>query len=370
MIKMFDPTIDYKLHKNEYDSAIQSVLDSGMFIMGPEIKLLEEKLANFCHVKYAITVSNGTDALMIALMALDIGPGDEVITVPFTWISSAEVICILGAIPVFVDIDPKTYNMDVSKLENKITSKTKAIIPVSLYGQMADLEEINKIAEKYGIPVVEDGAQSFGSEQNGHKSCSCFYNSNKISCTSFFPSKPLGCYGDGGCCFTNDDFLATKIKSIRTHGGVERFKHNYVGTNGRLNTIQAAILLVKLKYFEDGLGKRINNAAKYNKLLSKNVIVPYVLSKNKHIYGQYTINVGKDKRDGLIQHLKENGIQASIFYPVAIHLQNVFKKYGYKKGDFPISEKICEEILSIPCFPELSDNDVNKVIKSINNFLE
>lgn len=368
-IKMYNPVIDYHNHKDEYDKAIFDVVESGQFIMGPQVKLLEEKLANFCNVNYCVTVSNGTDALMIALMSLGIGPGDEVITVPFTWISTAEVIGIIGATPVFVDIDEKTYNMDAKLLEEKITKKTKAIIPVSLYGRMANFDEITKISIKYGIPVIEDGAQSFGAEINGNKSCSCYLPTMVIGCTSFFPSKPLGAYGDGGACFTNDEMLYNKMRAIRTHGGIERFKHSYIGTNGRMNTIQAAVLLVKLKYFEQSLVDRIENAKFYNKELKKieGIIVPEKEENERHIYGQYTLNVG-EYRDELVKYLKEIGIGCGIFYPISLHTQIAFSKYGYKKGDFPITEKICNEVVSLPVYGGLTNNEIIRIIKIITDF--
>ncbi len=371
-IKMFDPTIDYHTHQEEYDKAISTVLNHGRFIMGPEIQQLESQLSSFCGAKHCITVSNGTDALMIALMTLNIGPEDEVITVPFTWISTAEVICILGAKVVFVDINPITYTMDPSKLEDKITSKTKAIIPVSLYGQMADLEKINKIANKYGVPIVEDGAQSFGARQNDYMSCSCQLNMCKIGCTSFFPSKPLGCYGDGGACFTNDDELAHKMKAIRTHGGTERFKHEYVGTNGRMNTIQASILLVKMKYFDKSLDRRYRNAQIYNQKFKTlmGIGIPYVCKENHHIYGQYTILLENNEiRNKLKEYLKERGIESGIFYPISIHTQKAFDKFEYKEGDFFWSEDNCQRVLSLPCYPELGSKDIEYICEVINKFI-
>lgn len=373
LIKMYDPTIDYKNHKDEYDYEISQILNSGKFIMGPQVYQIESKLSNFCNVKHCVTVSNGTDALMIALMALGVGIDDEVITTPFTWISTAEVICILGAKPVFIDIDPMTYNIDVSKIEEKITSKTKAIIPVSLYGQMADLEEINKIATIYDIPIIEDGAQSFGAKQNNYMSCGSTLRMCKIGCTSFFPSKPLGCFGDGGACFTNDDELAVKLKAIRTHGGTERFKHTYVGMNGRMNTIQAGVLNVKIKYFEDNIKLRQRNANIYNNIFKnhKTITTPYIQEKNIHAYGQYTIKLdSKDRRDGLKKYLLKNNIESGIFYPISIHTQKAFEKYEYKDNDFPISEEICNRVLSLPCYPELDTEQIEKVARFVLNFFD
>ena len=244
-MEFIDLKKQYQLYKEEIDAAIHRVLDHGCYIMGPEIKELEEKLGRYIGVKHAISVSSGTDSLFLALMALGVGPGDEVITTPFTWIASSEVIGLVGAKPVFVDIEPDTFNMDPEKIERAITPKTKAILPVSLFGQMADLTKINAIAANLGLAVIEDGAQSFGATQNGKKSC----NASIIGSTSFFPAKPLGCYGDGGMVFTNDDALADKMRAIRTHGGQKRHHHPYLGTNARLDTIQAGILLAKFPYF-------------------------------------------------------------------------------------------------------------------------
>ena len=266
-IQMYDPKREYKTHKKDIDNAIQNVLNHGLFINGPEIKQLEKDLASFVNVKHCISISNGTDALKVALLALDIKPNDEVITVAHSWISTVEVISIINAIPVFTDIEDETFNLDPEKLEETILKckNPKAIIVVSLYGQIPDFDTINHIATKYNLPVIEDGAQSFGALYNGKRSCSL----TTIGTTSFFPSKPLGCYGDGGACFTNDDHLAFKIRAIKNHGGVKRFHHKYVGLNARLDTIQAAILNIKLKYFEDSLKKRNECAYYYSTKLKK-----------------------------------------------------------------------------------------------------
>ncbi len=370
--KMYNPTRDYLKHKTEYDQSIQEVLMTGNFIMGRQVFDLEKCLGQYVNVKHAISVASGTDALLIALMALDVGYGDEVITVPFTWISTAEVIALLGAKAVFVDIEATTYNMDPKKMMERVTDKTKAIIPVSLYGQIADLEEMNRLLQEKGlhIPIIEDGAQSFGAEQNGHKSCSCPYENTVIGCTSFFPSKPLGCYGDGGCCFTNDDELANKIRAIRTHGGTERFKHKYVGINGRLDTLQAAILLVKMKYFDESLAKRKRNAEMYNSVLKDKVIVPYTQDKNQHCYGQYTIRCkSQEERDRLQKELKDKGVMTSIFYPVCVHTQEAFDKWEYREGDFPIGENMANCVLSLPVYGDLDNQEINNVIEAISRFV-
>jgi UDP-2-acetamido-2-deoxy-ribo-hexuluronate aminotransferase len=313
-------------------------------------------------VKHAITVSSGTHSLEIALRALGIGPGDEVISVAFTWISSAEVIGLVGAKPVFVDIEPVGFNLDVSKLEKAITPRTKAIMPVSLFGQMPDYAAVNAIAAKHGIPVIEDGAQSFGATQNGKQSCSV----TLIGSTSFFPAKPLGCYGDGGAVFTNDDALAGKIKAIRTHGGEKRHHHTMIGTNGRFDTLQAAVLLGKLPHFAWEVAERNRIGARYSDLLRDVCVVPEVLPGNTHVYAQYTIRV-KD-RDGLGAKLKELGIPTAVYYPKCLHEQPVFAGTS-AWGDLPESEKASREVISLPMHPYLSEADQNQVVEAVKKSL-
>lgn len=375
---MYDPTSDYQHHKIEYDSAIQNVLNHGNFILGPEIEKLETQLASYVGAKYCITVSSGTLALMIALMALDIGNGDEVITTAFTWISTAEVIAILGAIPVFVDIDPTNYLLDIDQIRSRITAKTKAIIPVSLYGMMPDMDKLNQLGEKYGIPIIEDAAQSFGSIFRGHHSCSCHWQMNRISCTSFFPSKPLGCYGDGGACFTNDGELAMRLKAIRNHGGIRRFEHNFIGTNARFDTLQGAILLIKLKYFDENLVYRLHNVELYHRglqHLKNHIILPKIPAdenKSKSVFAQYTIRLSnREIRDALRKYLDDNQIDTGIFYQVPLHLQNIFiTKYGTAKGDLPITEQIADEVLSLPCYPDLREIDIKNIIRVVCDFFQ
>lgn len=347
----------YQNYKKAIDARIQKVLDHGQYIMGPEVYELEEILADYVGVKHCITVSSGTHSLEIALRALGVGPGDEVITVPFSWISSAEVILLVGATPVFVDIEYSTFNMDASKLEDAITENTKAIIPVSLFGQMPVLETIHSIAQKYDIAVIEDGAQSFGATQNGKRSC----GTTLIGSTSFFPAKPLGCYGDGGALFTDDDSLAEIMRAIRTHGGVRRHHHTHVGTNGRFDTMQAAVLLGKWPGFEEEVQKRGEIGARYSELLSDHFTTPKILDGNTHVYAQYTIRVDEEKRDEIASGLKESGIPVGIYYPKCFHEQPVFEHLGYKYGDFSISEKASREVLSLPMHPLLT-NDEQKVI--------
>ena len=352
----------YKLYKEEIDVAIHSVLDKSNYIMGEEIQELEKSLEKFTGAKYAITCSSGTDALLLAMMALDIKPGDEIITTPFTFIATAETIALMGAVPVFVDIDEKTYNIDTSKIEEKITNKTKAIMPVSLYGQPADIDAIESIAEKNNLKVIIDGAQSFGSTYKDKTDS----NLGDISITSFFPAKPLGCFGDGGAVFTNDEELANKMKSLRVHGQSKRYHHKYIGMGGRLDTIQAAILNVKLKYYKKDLALRQEVAAKYTqKLKDKELILPFVSNKATSSWAQYSIRV--KNRDKQQTRLKEFGIPTAVHYPVPLHLQECFEYLGYKKGDFSISEVVSDEIMSLPMNPYLSDENIKFISESIIN---
>ncbi len=347
-------------YKKEIDKQIAEVLDSSMYIGGEKVTLLEEKLAEFSGSKKAIVCSSGTDALLLSLMALGIKNGDEVITTPFTFIATAEVIVLLGATPVFVDIDEKTYNIDPKKIEEKITKNTKALLPISLYGQPADMDEINQIAKKYDIKVIEDGCQSFGATYKDKKSC----NLSDIGCTSFFPSKPLGCYGDGGAVFTNDEELAKKIKMLLNHGQNKRYKHKYIGINGRLDTIQAAVLLVKLKYFQNEVKQREEIGKRYTKLLKdSDIITPYVKSDRSSVYAQYSIRV--KNRDEVISRLNKQGIPTAVHYPMPLHLQECFGHLGYKEGDFEVAEKVSKEIMSLPMSPFLDKKDQDSIVKEL-----
>lgn len=351
----------HELYKDEIESAIIKVARKCNFIMGDEITQLEENLQKYLGVKHAITCSNGTDALLLALMALGIGSGDEVITTPFTFIATSEMIALVGAKPVFVDIDEKTYNIDADKIESAITSKTKAILPVSLYGQPADMDEISKIAKKHNLKVIVDGAQSFGATFNGVKDLAL----GDIATTSFFPAKPLGCYGDGGAVFTNDDILAQKLKSLRIHGQSKRYHHQYIGIGGRLDTIQAAVLLVKLSHYEKDLSLRQSVATKYTKALNgKNLILPYVDSRTTSAWAQYSVRV--KNRDEVQARLKDAGIPTAVHYPMPLHLQECFAYLGYKKGDFPISEIVSNEIMSLPMNPYVSDNEIGFIMEYID----
>ena len=366
-MQFIDLKAQYLSYKAEIDSAMATVLDHGHFIMGPEIAELEAKLSEYVGVKHCLTVSSGTHSLEIALRALGIGPGDEVVTVPFTWISTSEVVCLVGATPRFVDIDPKSFCMDVSQLEAAITPRTKAILPVSLFGQMPDYAKIRAIADRHGIVVMEDGAQSFGAtraDTDGTcRSCSCKWT--QIASTSFFPAKPLGCYGDGGALFTNDDTLAAKMKAIRTHGGERRHYHTLIGTNGRFDTLQAAVVLAKLPFFEAEVKKRSEVGERYAKLLagSPNIVVPVVAAGNTSVWAQYTIRI--QHRDEIAAKLKERGVPTAVYYPKCLHEQPVFASLGYKWGDFPEAERASREVLSLPMSPFLTEADQDLVVNTL-----
>jgi UDP-2-acetamido-2-deoxy-ribo-hexuluronate aminotransferase len=352
----------HKLIGDKINARIQKVMDHGQFILGPEVDELEQKLAEFTGSKHCVTVSSGTDSLLIALMALGVGAGDEVITVPYTWISTAEVIALLGAKPVFVDIRPDTWNMDETQVESMITEKTKAIMPVSIYGQCPDMDAINAIAEKYNLPVIEDGAQSFGATYKGKKSC----NLSTIGSTSFFPSKPLGCYGDGGALFTNDDEMAEKFCWIRVHGQERKHHHPILGLNGRMDTLQAAILLEILEVFPIEVQKRENLGQTYSTYLSdiEGITTPKIGEYNTSVYAQYTIL--SEQREEIRQYLKVNDIPSVSYYSVPLHLQALFNHLGYNKGEFPVAEKVANQCLSLPMSPYLAQEDQARVIDLIS----
>lgn len=383
LIPFIDLKAQYAVLRDEVNARIQRVLDHGQYIMGPEVKQLEDRLAEYVGVKHCITTSSGTDTLLIAMMALGIGPGDEVITTPFTFIATGEMIALLGAKPVFVDIDPRTYNIDPAKIEAAITPKTKAIIPVSLYGQCMDSDAINAIAEKRGLPVIEDGAQSFGATYKGRRSCGF----SAVGSTSFFPTKPLGCYGDGGALFTNDDALAKAMREIRVHGQDRRYHHPRIGVNGRLDTLQAAILLAKLERFDWEVERRKAIGARYTELLlaatdtlenTRNdkenfralpcdsvakIITPYIEPHNTSVYAQYTIQL--DDRDAVIAQLNAQGIPTAVHYPVPLHLQPAFTGHGYQEGDFPVAEAAARRVISLPMGPDLDEEDQARTAKAV-----
>ncbi|WP_180074663.1 DegT/DnrJ/EryC1/StrS aminotransferase family protein [Acinetobacter sp. YH12116] len=358
MIEFIDLKAQQSRIKAEIDAGIQRVLAHGQYILGPEVTELEEKLAAYVGAKYCITCANGTDALQIAQMAFGIGPGDEVITPGFTYIATAETVAVLGATPVYVDVNPKTYNLDVEKLEAAITPRTKAIIPVSLYGQCADFDAINAIATKYNIPVIEDAAQSFGATYKGRKSC----NLSAVACTSFFPSKPLGCYGDGGAIFTNDEELAKVIRQIARHGQDRRYHHIRVGVNSRLDTIQAAILLPKLEILDDEMQARQKVADVYNQLFKQAGIhtTPYLEPHNTSAWAQYTIQV--DNRAEVQEKLKAQGIPTAVHYPIPLNKQPAVADVN---AMLPVGDVIAEKVMSLPMHPYMSEHDINFVVQGL-----
>jgi UDP-2-acetamido-2-deoxy-ribo-hexuluronate aminotransferase len=349
----------YQKYKIDIDKKIQSILNKSNYILGEEVEELEQKLSEFTGSKYSICCSSGTDALLLSLMALNIKAGDEIITTTFTWISTAETIALLKAKPVFVDIEPDTFNIDANLIENVITKKTKAIMVVSLFGQPADMDYIQSIASKYNLKVIIDGAQSFGSTYKNKLDS----NLGDISITSFFPSKPLGCYGDGGAVFTNNYEYSKKIKMLRVHGQTKRNHHKYVGIGGRLDTIQGAVLLAKLPHLSKELLNRQKVANHYSKALSEILRIPIIKPERTSVWAQYTIKI--TNRNILQKKLKKHGIPTSIFYPVPLHLQECFKYLNYKKGDFKISEKISKEVLSLPMNPFLTKDQINYITSKI-----
>ncbi len=343
--------------RESIDRRLAAVLDHGRYILGPEVSELEEELSEFVGCKHTIGVSSGTDSLLIALMALEIGPGDEVITVPYTWISTAEVIALAGATPVFVDIDPDTWNMDPDELKSAITDKTKAIMPVGIYGQTADMTAINRIAQEAGgIPVIEDAAQSFGATHHGKQSGGL----GTIGSTSFFPSKPLGGYGDGGAIFTDDDGLAEKMRWIHLHGQSGKNHHPVLGLNGRLDSMQAAVVLAKLEIFEEEIDLRGEVGENYSRLLADAPVTPPVVAQgNTSVYAQYTIL--SKSRDQIQARLGEENIPSVAYYSVPLHLQPVFDALGHQVGDFPVTEKVAALGLSLPMSPYVKPSDQERI---------
>ncbi len=335
------------------------MLEHGQYILGAETVELEKKLAEYVGAKHCIGAASGTDTLLIALMAYGIGPGDEVITSPFTFIATGEMIALAGAKPVFVDIDARTYNLDPKLIEAAITPRTKAIMPVALYGQCADMNALNAIARKHGIPVIEDAAQSFGARYHGKRSCAL----SEIGSTSFFPSKPLGCYGDGGAVFTDDAELANLLRSIRNHGsGADRYDNVRIGLNSRLDTIQAAILIEKLRILDDETDKRQDVVRRYNDGLKDVAIAPEVLDGCVSTWAQYTIRIGKGRRDAVAEALKAQGIPTAIYYPKPLHQQTAYRDYPSAGNGLPISDAVAKEVLSLPMHPYLAADLQDRII--------
>jgi len=366
-MKLLDLNAQYQLIKKEIDKTIHDVINRSDFMLGKDLTELEKDIAKYCQAKYAVGLNSGSDALLFALRAYNIGPGDEVIVPTFTFIATAEVVVLQGAKPAFVDIDPKTYNIDPAKIEEKINKKTKAIIPVHLYGQPADMDSIMNIAKKHNLIVIEDAAQAIGAEYKGKKVCSIGH----VGCLSFFPAKNLGAYGDAGMIVTNDEISAKKIKMLRNHGQTKKYYYEFIGDSSRLDNLQAAILRVKLKYIDQWNEQRIEKAQKYNELLKdSDVIIPYTLPKTKTVYQQYTIRV--KNRDELQKKLREKGIPTAVHYPLSLHLQPAFQNLnlGYQKGDFPESETACQEVLSLPIYPELEFQQITDIFNTLTDLIK
>ena len=362
-MEFVDLKAQYRRRKAHIDARIAAVLEHGRFILGPEVGELEERLAARTETRHCIGCASGTDALLMALMALGIGPGDEVITTPFTFFATGEMITMVGARPVFVDIDPVTYNIDPALIEEAVTSRTKAILPVSLYGQPAEMDAINEIADGHGLAVIEDAAQSFGAVYKGRHSGSL----STMGCTSFFPSKPLGCYGDGGACFTNDDDLAGALRELRNHGQSARYRHTRIGINGRLDTLQAAVLLAKLEIFDEELTARAEVADKYTALLHHAVQTPRILPDRSSAWAQYTIEV--PERAAVEEALQAAEIPTAVHYPLPLHLQSVYAELAadsaWKRGSLPVAEAAAERVLSLPMHPYLEPAQVEQIAEAV-----
>lgn len=360
-IQMVDTKNQYLKIKNEIDEAINEVINSTQFIQGPAVKNFEKNIEKYLNAKHAIGCASGTDALQIAMMALDIKQGDEILTTPFTFVATTETIALLGAVPVYVDIDPATYNIDVNKIESSITPATKAIMPVHLYGQPCDMDPIMDIARKHNLYVIEDAAQAMGAEYNDKKICTI----GDIGCISFYPSKNLGAFGDGGMITTDNDEIADKLRMIIAHGSKRKYYHEILGVNSRLDSIQAAILNVKLKFLDEYCEARFNAAMKYNKYFDGLFNTPFIMKNVKHIFHQYSLRV--KNRDKMMEFLKDNGIPTMIYYPVPLHLQEAYK-YNYKSGDYPVSEEIAGDIISLPIHTELTDDQIDYIASKVIEF--
>ncbi len=365
-VPLLDLKAQFTAIEDEVRAAMDRVLETQQFIMGPEVTALEREVAEYSQCRFGIGVSSGTDALLVALMALDIGPGDEVVTTPYTFFATAGSIARLGARPVFVDIDPRTYNIDPAGIEAVITARTKAIMPVHLFGQMADMDPIMEIAGRHGLYVIEDAAQAIGAEYRGRRAGSIGH----MGCFSFFPSKNLGAFGDGGMVVTDDAALAERIDILRKHGSKPKYYHQYVGGNFRLDALQAAILRVKLKYLDEWTSARQRNAALYRRLFADvdmQVGLPWDAGYGRHIYNQFVIRLAQ--RDKCVEHLRAQQIGCEIYYPVPLHMQECFADLGYTRGDFPASEGAALETLAIPICPDLTQTHIQTVVASIQHFV-
>lgn len=372
-IQMVDLKSQYHKIKDEIDANVLKVIESSAYINGPAVKDFQQHLEEYLRVKHVIPCGNGTDALQVAMMALDLKPGDEVITTPFTFIATVEVVGLLGLTPVFVDVEADTFNMDVRQLEAAITPKTKAIVPVHLFGQCCNMQEICKIAEKYGLAVIEDNCQAIGAEvMIDNYPLQKSGTLGTIGCTSFFPSKNLGCYGDGGALFTNDDELDYKIRGIVNHGMFTRYYHDMIGVNSRLDSMQAAILDVKLKHLDEYIAARQQAAQYYNKAFANHpkIAIPTTASYSTHVFHQYTLKLKDVDRYRLIENMKEAGVPVMIYYPVPLHLQKAFAHLHYEKSDFPVAESLCDCVVSLPMHTELDEEQLQYITENFLKFVE
>jgi dTDP-4-amino-4,6-dideoxygalactose transaminase len=369
-VPLCDLQAQYRKIEPRIVEALARVLASGQVILGPEVAALEDEVAAYCGSAHGVGCSSGTDALLLALCALGVGPGDEVIVPPFTFFASASTVCRAGARPVFVDIDPVTYNLDPLQVESKITGRTRAVMAVHLYGQCADMEPLWQIAERHGLPIVEDAAQAIGAEYGGKRAGSL----GTIGCFSFYPSKNLGAYGDAGLCVTDEAALAARMKGLRVHGMEPKYYHKEVGWNARLDALQAAILRVKLPYLEEWTEGRRQAAARYDGLIEEHHLSgflgrPVRAKGRRHVFNQYVVRVADGLRDSLVKHLKSEGIACDIYYPVPLHRQECFAHLGYRDGDFPASEDACRSVLALPMFPEITAEQQRRVVGSCAAFL-
>jgi len=372
-IQMVDLRSQYEKIKEEVDAAMQEVIDQTAFINGPQVRLFADELKQYLDCRYVIPCGNGTDALQIAMMALDFKPGDEVIVPAFTYIAAVEVIALLGLKPVFVDVDPNTYQIDAAKIESVISDRTVAIAPVHLFGQCSDMESILRTAKKYDLKVIEDAAQSIGSVYTFSDGSKAFSGTmGKIGTTSFFPSKNLGCFGDGGALFTNDHDLAEKMRMISTHGQKKKYHHHSLGVNSRLDTIQAAMLRVKLRYLEQYQNARNEVARAYDLAFENHphISIPKRDSNSTHVFHQYTVKLNGVNRENFSKHLASFGIPTMVYYPVPVHLQVAYQNYGYQEGDFPVAEKLSQEVISLPIHTEMDSSQLELIINSINSFFQ
>lgn len=369
-VPLCDLQTQFRELRPQIDEAVARVLDSGHVIMGPEVTRLEQEVAEYCGTGYAVGCASGTDALLLALQALDIGPGDEVILPPFTFFASAGAVCRAGARPVFADVDPVTCNLDPLQVENKVTARTRAIMPVHLFGQCAEMEPLWHVAERHDLPIIEDAAQAFGAEYQGKRAGTL----GAVGCFSFYPTKILGAYGDAGMAITSDPQWAAKLACLRVHGMEVKYQHKYLGWNARLDAIHAAMLRVKLPHVERWIVARQEAARRYDALIEEYHLGqflerPLVKPQRRHVFNQYVVHVAQGMRDALIRHLKSEHIGYEVYYPVPLHLQECLAYLGYREGEFPASEEACRRVLALPMFPEISESQQRRVVQCCASFL-